>query len=271
MYGSTVYPATVRLVREVQEVLENYTLIDEFELFADCVEDVRSDCFACSKRARKAQHGHTYVLTNLKRIDNDMRQHLNFHRNRGFDLKNGAISDRQSAARSQHLGVGATAGATALAPVLGLIVSPLDGGLCAMALTVLGAGATMAGNNLNARAARKENEAQAAYQNATALGQLIQSVESLTEAIEIVAMFVASMADELEGISKVGAGLKLRKLHWLKMKKKGENLVNSCKAFLAIEPCVRSDMMSIKEELEPGYHDLWHRGFNGFQARNSVE
>ena len=271
MYGSTVYPATVKLVREVQETLENYTLIDEFELLADCVEDVRLECLSNSKRARKAQHGHTYVLTNLKRIDNDMRQHLNLHRNRGFDLNQGAISDRARGARSQNLGIGAAAGATALAPVLGLIVSPLDGGLCALALTAVGAGATITANRMNARATRREGEAIAAHQNATALEQLILSVDSLTEAIEIVASFVALMANELEGISQVGTGLTLRRLHWLKMKKKGQNLVDSCKAFLEIEPSVRSDMMSIKEELEHGYPELWHRGFREFETRNTVQ
>ena len=271
MYGAIVYPTTINLVKEVQETLENYTLIDEFELFTDCVEDVRLDCLANSKRARKVQHGHTYVLTNLKRIDSDMRQHLNSQRYRVFDLTNGAISDRATAVNSENLGVGAAAGATALAPVLGLIISPLDGGLCALALTVIGAGATMAGNHLNARAARRENKAQVAYQNAAALEQLIQSVESLTEAIEIVASFVALMANELEGISQIGAGLTLRRLHWLKMKRKGQNLVDSCKAFLEIEPSVRSDMMSIKEDWEHDYRDLWQRGFRVFEARNTVE
>jgi hypothetical protein len=269
MYGSEVYPGTLELVKEVQEMLESYTLIS-FDDFADCVDDVRKDCLANSKRAKTAQHGHTYVLANLKSLENDIRQYLNVYRNRGADLQNSAVANRDRALNSQNLGIGAAAASTAIGPLVGLAVAPFDGGITALTLAAVGAAATMAGNQMTAKAVKQDNEAQSAYQNAMALGQLIQSLESLTEAVEIVAKFMALMANDLKEISCIGARTEFKKLHWNKIKSKAGKLVGSCRDFIAIEPCIRSDMLSIKEELENGYPESWKTGFQVYRTQYTL-
>lgn len=270
MYGKQVYPQSLALVKEVKDILENYTLIS-FEDFAMYVDDIRQECLDNSKKAKKSQLAHTYVLANLKTLENEMRRELNKYRNCGVSKRNSAIASRERAVTTQNIGLGAAAASTTVAPLVGLVMAPFDGGLTALAIAAVGAGAAMAGNRMNAQAAKQDNEAQSAHQNATALGHLIQSVESITEAVDIVAQFMALLANELNGIAGIGVGRSFKQMHWTKMTNKAKNLVSSCNDFIAVEPAITADMLSIKEELEHGYFQTWVTGYKAHAARLTIE
>jgi hypothetical protein len=270
MYGSDVYPRSLALVKEVKGILEYYTSIT-FDEFADNVEDIRDECLDNSKKAKQSQLAHTFVLANLKRIQNEMTQELNMHRNRGVELRRDAASNREKAANSQNVGVGVAAASASISPLVGMFVAPIDGGITTLVLTAIATRATINATQMNAKAVRQETEANAAYQNATALGHLIHSVEFITEAIDIVAQFMALLANELEGIGDIGVGQALKKMHWSKMTNKAKNLVVSCNDFIAIEPNITSDMLSIKEELEHGYSQTWKRGFEVYVDKHTIK
>lgn len=270
MYGSDVYPRTLALVKEVKDILEYYTLIT-FNQFANNVDDIREECLDNSKKAKQSQLAHTFVLANLKRLQNEMAQELNMHQNRGVQLRRDAASNREKAVNSQNLGVGAAAASTSISPLVGMLVAPIDGCITTLVLTAIAAQATITATQRNAKAVRQETEANAAHQNATALGHLIHSVESITEAIDIVAQFMALLANELEGIGGIGVGRDFKEMHWNKMTNKAKNLVVSCNDFIAIEPNITSDMLSIKEDLEYGYSETWKRGFEGYVRKHTFE
>jgi hypothetical protein len=270
MYGKHVYPRSLALVKDVKDIVENYTLIG-FEDFANYVDDIRQECLENSKKAKQSQLAHTFVLANLKTLENEMRQELNVHRNRGVSLRNNAVVSREKAVTTQNIGLGAMAASTTVGPLVGLLFAPFDGGLTTLAFAALGAGATMAGNHINAKAAKQDNEVKSAYENATALGHLIQSVESITEAVDIVAQFMALLANELSGIGGIGVGKTFKEMHWKKMTNKAKILVESCNNFIAVEPAITADMLSIKEDLEHGYSEAWKTNFKVYADKLTIE
>jgi len=245
MYGTHVYPDTIKLVSETKETLENYVYLG-YSDFEQCVEDVRQECLQLSRQAYKAQTHHRYCLGKLKALENDMRQSIN-------TLKNNVVVLRTKADERREKG-----GIMRLAATAASFVAAVDGGLTLA--TVAAIGGTYAGSRLDASASRAEAQVVAALQNAKMLHQLVESVEGLVEAVDLVASFVAILENELLGIAKIGDGGDFKVLHWKKMTGKSQTLVQSCSYFIAVEPAIRSDLLSIKERLDEEYVTEWRKG-----------
>lgn len=248
MYGTHVYPDTIKLVSETKETLENYVYLD-YSDFAECVEDVRQECLQLSRRACKAQTHHRYCLGKLKALENDMRRSIT-------TVKTSVVALRTKASDHREKG-----GIMKLAATAASFVAAVDGGLTLAAVAAIGG--TYAGSRLDSRASQAEAQAVAALQNANLLHQLVESVEGLVEAVDLVASFVAILENELLGIAKIGDdSTQFKVLHWKKMTGKSQTLVQSCRYFIAVEPAIRSDLLSIKEKLDEEYVAEWRKGAN---------
>jgi hypothetical protein len=256
MYGTRVYPTAIQLVTTVKDTLEYYIYL-EFSDFGQCVEDIRTECLTHSKIAVQVQARHTYVLANLKRLENEMRKSIGELKNDAIELRRKA-NDKRERSTVMKL-AGAIAGVTAA----------VDGGMALAAVAAIG-GAYM-GGQLSDSASNAERRSITAMQNAAMLHQLIESLEGLVEAVDLVASFVAILADELKGISKIGVGVEFKVMHWKKMTGKASTLVDSCKAFIAVEPAIRSDLLSIKEKLDDRYVQKWGQDFHEHNARLKLE
>src|ERR1700737_2347840 len=71
MYGTRVYPRTVEIIKAVKRILEYYLYLD-YSDFAECVDEVRAECLKYAKDSLNSQHRHTYVLANIKELQDEM-------------------------------------------------------------------------------------------------------------------------------------------------------------------------------------------------------
>src|SRR5271154_3203467 len=262
MYGTKVYPGALELVKDIQEILENYIHLD-FSTFEYSLEDIRAECLTHSKRAVKVQAGHTYVLGNLKRLENEMRRSIVELQNHAEIMRSKANTRKRQGEEVMQLGKAVAAAAAAV-----------DGGLTLAVIAAIGG--AFIGTRLCQKASKAEKRAVAALQNVALLHQLVESLEGLVEAVDLVASFVALLASELYGLSRIGVGMmakfvhwrkmtrdaEIRKVHWMKMTGKAQMLVGSCQAFITVEPKITSDLLSIKENLDDGYVEQWVQGLH---------
>lgn len=245
MYGTHVYPDTIQLVTETKETMENYVYL-EYADFANSVEDVREECLRLSVRAGRAQRYHRYSLQKLKALENEMRQSIG-------TLKNNVITLRSKAADHRSTG-----GTMKLMGAVAAVIAAVDGGMTLAAVAAIGG--QWGGTKLDSCATNAEARAVAALQNTNMLHQLVESVEGLVEAVDLVASFAAILENELVGIAKIGVGAQFKIVHWKKMTGKASTLVESCRHFISVEPAIRSDLLSIKEKLDEEYVAEWRRG-----------
>jgi len=145
-----------------------------------------------------------------------------------------------------------------LAAAAASIIAAVDGGMTLAAVAAIGG--AYGGSRLDTCASRAEAQAMATLQNAHILHQLVESVEGLVEAVDHVASFAAILENELLGIAKIWDGAQFKISHWKKMTGKSQTLVESCRCFIAVEPTIRSDLLSIKEKLDEEYVAEWRRG-----------
>lgn len=124
---------------------------------------------------------------------------------------------------------------------------------------------------LHKGASEAEMRAAAANQNAAILRQLIDSLGELLNAIELVANFICTLGEELRGIADVKTGESLKRAHFLKMRGKCSTVVESCKAFIAVEPAITSDLRSIEEKLDEDYINKWNQGLKDFSENLTLE
>lgn len=246
MYGTKIYPYTIELVTETKETLENYIYLS-YEDFGGCVEDIRQECLRLSKVASKAQISHRYSLGKLKGLENEMRKSMSTLKNEVVVLRNTAVTKREKG------------GIMKLVTAVSSVIAAVDGGFTLAAVAAIGG--QYAGSRLNDAASKAEAQAIVAMQNVAMLHQLVDSVEGLVEAVDLVASFVAILENELNGIAKIGDVATFKILHWKKMTGKSKMLVESCRSFIAVEPSIRSDLLSIKESLDEGYVAEWHKGY----------
>jgi hypothetical protein len=254
MYGRKVYPSALTLVKDVKQTLEYYMYFD-FSDFVSCVEEMRSECLAHSKRAARAQVEHTYVLGSLKRLENDMRKTI-------AELRTNTVVIRRKATENRE-----ASGVMKLASAAAAALAAVDGG--ATFAVVAGIGYAFMGAHLSDAASAAENKALTALQNAAMLHQLIESVEGLIEAVDHVASFVTMLGNDLKEIAEVGTGTEFKVTHFKLMKGKATTLVSSCKTFIAVEPAITSDLLSIKETLDNDYVRQWDQGLTAAH-RNAV-
>jgi hypothetical protein len=114
-------------------------------------------------------------------------------------------------------------------------------------------------------------QAAAANQNGTTLDILIDSLEGLVEAVNVISEFITIMADDLQSISRVGIGQKAKKVHFIMIKRMSVNLVDRCRGFIAIEPAITSDLRSIKEKLDIDYIEEWNNGLEHVFQLSEIE
>jgi hypothetical protein len=246
LYGTKIYPNTIALVTEVKETLENYSYLD-YSDFGESVEDIREECLQLSKRAYEVQGAHRYSLAKLKSLENEMRISI-------LELKRDVVILRSKASDTRETG-----GIMKLAGAVASAIAVVDGGLTLAALAAIGGG--YVGAQMDASASKAERQATTALQNSAMLHQLLESVEGLVEAVDLVASFSAILENELSGIARIGAGSQFKVSHWKKMTGKSQVLVESCRYFIAVEPAIRSDLLSIKEKLDEEYVAEWNHGF----------
>jgi hypothetical protein len=263
MYGTHVYPRSVKLVQLVKDTLEYYVLLD-YDDFGECIDDIRKECLNHSKRATEIQIAHTYVLSNLKRLDNEMRVMVDTLKGQGAHHRRKAESRTERSEAAKVGGVLAVAGSA--------LLIPFDAGVTfATTLGTVGGVAGLLGSHWEDKAIAAKMSADAAEKNAAIIHRLTDSVQDLCEAVELVASFVTMMADELEGLSRIGVDDHFKKIHWIKMTRKSNNLVESCKAFIAVEPAISSDLLSIKESLEVGYKAKWEESLKSYRPDSSIK
>ena len=115
MYGTHVYPRSVKLVQVVKDTLEYYVLLD-YDDFGECIDDIRNECLAHSKRATEIQLAHTYVLSNLKALDNEMRVMVDALNGQEAHHRRKAESRAERSETAKAGGILALAGSALLAP-----------------------------------------------------------------------------------------------------------------------------------------------------------
>jgi hypothetical protein len=247
MYGTNVYPNTVALVTKVKGTLETYIYL-KFDDFCPVVGELREECTSASQRAAKAKKEHLYCLGKLKQLENEMRQSISTFKDRVVSLRASASKQRENSDILK------------LAAVVASVIAAVDGGLT---LAVIGGIATgYVGGRLSDKAAKADKQALAMLENLAMLHQLVESVEGLVEAVSLVASFVTLLESELRELSEVGSSAEtFRSHHWKIMTGKARDLVESCRFFIAVEPTIRSDLLSIKESLDESYVAEWKRGF----------
>ena len=265
MYGNNVYPKAVEFVRQVKEMLEVYVYV-KFDDFCSIIDEMRRDCHQMSAKAKDIQRQHEFVLSNLKRLETEMRQVAKNLQNRRTGL------EQRAAAQNRNGGMVSAIGKLAMAA--GPVIMPLDGGATlsfGLAVTGTGAAARYAGSQMIDKAETKRQQADAAHCNSIIFLRLLESVEGLCDAVDVVASFIALMGGELDGLSRIGENEPtLRMAHYQLIKGKAGALVENCNAFMAVEPGIRSDLMSIKASLEIGYEKQWNQRLTTYLARTSV-
>lgn len=250
-YGSKVYPRTLDLVSKVKDTLEYYVHLDESE-FSTVIDEIRTECLEHSKQAFKVQITHTYVLENLKRLDNEMRTARNQAQSKAIALKDRSKAKKESA---DVVGVGSL--------VVGAVGTLLNGPITGIITTVVG---RIWQARLKFESKIVGCQAAAANQNGTTLDILINSLEGLVEAVNVISEFITVMANDLQSISRVGIEQKTKRVHFIMIKGMSGNLVDRCRGFIAIEPAITSDLRSIKEKLDIAYIEEWNEGLeNVFQ------
>jgi hypothetical protein len=276
MYGTRVYPGTVELVKSVKRTLEYYVYLD-YSDFSECVDEVRSKCLNLAKSAIASQHKHTYVLANLNTLEDEMHQEKNVLKNRELVHREKAEShDTRS-----NLGlIGAEIGArvsghisdrmTAIAQEYGASITDLPMELRAipyvgMALSVC---SLVYAAHKHFRSKAEQTNASGMVISSEIFDELIESLKGLEEMVYNISGFMALMATDLSEIAAVeneSVQEKLLKAHWKLMTKRAKAVVNGCKAFIAVEPAIASDLMAIKDKVEEGYYEKWTTKLESFE------
>jgi hypothetical protein len=266
MYGCHVYPNSHELVKAVKSILENYVYLDYAD-FIECLNEIRRDCLKHSTTAYKAQIKHTYVLENLKQLQDDMEKSAN-------SLKEARQQHEQSVEKISARGFGAASiaqgafGAAEAALAVAEFTSPVPVAV-PVALVALGLGSLFYAVSLIGDFQQATNNVKVVSASSTVLKGLLESLGDLLQAVDLIAGFMAVMANELDEISKTGIDEDMSKRHWKIMTKKGQTLVNSCNGFIAIEPKITSDLRSIKDTLEVGFEDSWIKRLRLFEMANA--
>jgi len=89
---------------------------------------------------------------------------------------------------------------------------------------------------------------------------LIQSLEALVSTITNIASFIKLLESDLTEISQTAVGQQLKKRHWKIMTGKAKHVVACCRAFIAVEPAITSDLRSIRERLDQDDVNNWKAG-----------